>query len=226
MAMTPAELASYIDHTLLAPEATSADVQRLCEEAATLRVAAICISPSLLPLAQGWLPVSIATACVVGFPSGAHDPLIKASEAHQACERGAGEIDMVINLANVRSANWAGARQDIGAVRLAIPDTVILKVIIESAALTDAEIVQCCTIAVEAGAQFVKTSTGFHKAGGASTKAVQLMRQTVGPSIGVKASGGIRSFNDAMVMIEAGASRIGASATAAILAGAQGAMLK
>lgn len=226
MVMTPAELASYIDHTLLAPEATSSDLQRLCEEAATLGVAAVCVSPSLLPLGHLWLPASIATACVVGFPSGAHHPLIKATEAQQAYEHGADEIDMVINLGNVGSENWAGVQDDITAVRSAIPNSVILKVIIESAALTDAEIVQCCRIAVDSGAQFVKTSTGFHKSGGATTRAVQLMRQTVGPSIGVKASGGIRSFSDAMAMIDAGATRIGASATAAILAGAQEALHK
>lgn len=224
MVMTPAELARYIDHTLLAPEATRADLQRLCDEAATFGVAAICVSPSLLPLGDLLLPAAIATACVVGFPSGAHHRLVKATEARQAYEHGADEIDMVINLGNVRSGNWVGVRDDIAAVRSAIPNTVILKVIIESAALTDAEIVQCCTIAVDAGAQFVKTSTGFHKAGGATSDAVKLMRRTVGLDIGVKASGGIRSFTDAMVMIEAGASRLGASATAAILAGAQDAM--
>ncbi len=218
--MTPAELALYIDHTLLTPEATIADLRVLCEEAATFGVAAICVSPSLLPLGSTQLPESIATACVVGFPSGAHNQLIKATEAQQAYEHGADEIDMVLNLGDVRSKNWAGVGDDIEAVRLAVPDTVILKVIIESAVLTDSEIIQCCKIAVDAGAQFVKTSTGFHKSGGATVKAVQLMRETVGPDIGVKASGGIRSFNDAMSMIDAGASRIGASATAAILAGA------
>ena len=218
--MTPAELALYIDHTLLTPEATIADLRVLCEEAATFGVAAICVSPSLLPLGSIELPESIATACVVGFPSGAHNQLIKAAEAQQAYEHGADEIDMVLNLGDVRGKNWAGVGDDIEAVRLAVPDSVILKVIIESAVLTDSEIVQCCKIAVDAGAQFVKTSTGFHKAGGATVSAVQLMRQTVGPNIGVKASGGIRSFGDAMSMIDAGASRIGASATAAILAGA------
>ncbi|MEO8363398.1 MAG: deoxyribose-phosphate aldolase [Ilumatobacteraceae bacterium] len=218
--MTPAELALYIDHTLLTPEATIADLRVLCEEAATFGVAAICVSPSQLPLGSIQLPESIATACVVGFPSGAHYKLIKATEAQQAYEHGADEIDMVLNLGDVRSKNWAGVGDDIEAVRLAVPDSVILKVIIESAVLTDSEIVQCCKIAVDAGAQFVKTSTGFHKAGGATVSAVQLMRQTVGPDIGVKASGGIRSFSDAMSMIDAGASRIGASATAAILAGA------
>ncbi|MEO8163539.1 MAG: deoxyribose-phosphate aldolase [Ilumatobacteraceae bacterium] len=219
--MTPAELAQFIDHTLLTPEATRADLQALCEEASIFAVAAICVSPTLLPLEQGQLPDTIATACVVGFPSGAHYPLIKAAEAQQAYEHGAEEIDMVLDLGNVRDKNWGKVQDDIAAVRMAIPDAVILKVIIESAALTDAEIVQCCTIAVDAGAQYVKTSTGFHKSGGATTKAVQLMRQTVGPEIGVKASGGIRSFADAIAMINAGASRIGASATAAILAGAE-----
>ena len=218
--MTPAELAQFIDHTLLAPEATRADLAMLCAEASTFAVAAICVSPTLLPLEHGQLPDTIATACVVGFPSGAHYPLIKAAEAQQAYEHGADEIDMVLDLGNVRNDDWGKVHDDIAAVRMAIPDPVILKVIIESAALTDAEIVRCCTIAVDAGAQFVKTSTGFHKSGGATTRAVQLMRRTVGPDFGVKASGGIRSFSDAMAMINAGASRIGASATAVILAGA------
>ncbi len=219
--MTPAELAQFIDHTLLAPEATRADLATLCAEASMFAVAAICVSPTLLPLEHGQLPDTIATACVVGFPSGAHYPLIKASEAQQAYEHGADEIDMVLDLGNVRDKNWGKVSDDIATVRMAIPDAVILKVIIESAVLTDAEIIQCCIIAVDAGAQYVKTSTGFHKSGGATTKAVQLMRQTVGPDVGVKASGGIRSFSDAMAMINAGATRIGASATAAILAGAE-----
>ena len=215
------KLAQMIDHTLLNPEATMADVERLCAEAIDLQVGAICISPSLLPLAKGLLPSSIKTAAVVGFPSGAHNPFVKGREAQQACDRGAQEIDMVINLALVSTNNWAAVTSEVATVRAAIPSSVILKVIIESALWSDLQIVGVCTAAVRGGANFVKTSTGFHKSGGASLDAVRLMRKTVGPSIGVKASGGIRTYADAIAMIEAGANRIGASASRAILAEAQ-----
>jgi deoxyribose-phosphate aldolase len=210
-----------IDHTLLAPEATMADVERLCAEAIDLQVGAICISPSLLPLTSGLLPSSIKTASVVGFPSGAHNPLVKSREAQQACEHGANEIDMVTNLAFVSTANWSAITDEVSAVRSAIPSGVILKVIIESAMWNDAQIIGVCSAAVLGGADFVKTSTGFHKSGGASIAAVQLMRTAVGETIGVKASGGIRTYADAIAMIDAGASRIGASASRLILAEAQ-----
>ena len=219
--MDAQKLAQMIDHTLLAPEATMADVERLCAEAIDLQVGAICISPSLLPLATGLLPSSIKTAAVVGFPSGAHNPLVKSREAHQACEHGANEIDMVTNLAFVSTANWSAITDEVSAVRAALASGVILKVIIESALWNDEQIIGVCSAAVLGGADFVKTSTGFHKSGGASIAAVQLMRKTVGESIGVKASGGIRTYADAIAMIEAGASRIGASASRIILAEAQ-----
>ena len=219
--MDAGKLAQIIDHTLLAPEATMADVERLCAEAIDLQVGAICISPSLLPLTTGLLPSSIKTAAVVGFPSGAHNPLVKSREAQQACEHGANEIDMVVNLALVSSANWSAITDEVSAVRAAISSDVILKVIIESALWSDEQIIAVCSAAVQGGANFVKTSTGFHKSGGASIAAVQLMRRTVGGTIGVKASGGIRTYANAIAMIEAGASRIGASASRAILAEAQ-----
>jgi deoxyribose-phosphate aldolase len=215
------KLAQMIDHTLLAPEATMADVVHLCVEAIDLQVGAICISPSLLPLTTGLLPSSIKTAAVVGFPSGAHNPSVKSREAQQACEHGANEIDMVINLALVSSANWSAITDEVSAVRAAIPSGVILKAIIESALWSDEQIIAVCSAAVQGGADFVKTSTGFHKSGGASIAAVQLMRKTVGETIGVKASGGIRTYADAIAMINAGASRIGASASRIILSGAQ-----
>ena len=215
------KLAQMIDHTLLAPEATMADVERVCVEAIDLQVGAICISPSLLPLTTGLLPSSIKTAAVVGFPSGAHNPSVKSREAQQACEHGANEIDMVVNLALVSSANWSAITDEVSVVRAAIPSGVILKAIIESALWSDEQIVGVCSAAVRGGADFVKTSTGFHKSGGASLSAVRLMRKTVGETIGVKASGGIRTYADAIAMIEAGASRIGASASRAILAEAQ-----
>ena len=198
-----------------------ADVERLCAEAIDLQVGAICISPSLLPLAKGLLPLSIKTAAVVGFPSGAHNPLVKSREAQQACEHGANEIDMVVNLALVSSAIWSSITDEVLAVRTAIPSGVILKVIIESALWSDEQIIGACSAAVLGGADFVKTSTGFHKSGGASIANVQLMRKTVGETIGVKASGGIRTYADAVAMIDAGASRIGASASRVILAEAQ-----
>lgn len=215
------KLAQMIDHTLLAPEATMADVERLCAEAIDLQVGAICISPSLLPLAKGLLPSSIKTAAVVGFASGAHNPLVKSREAQQACEHGANEIDMVVNLALVSSANWSAITDEVSAAHAAIPSGVILKVIIESALWSDEQIIAVCSAAVQGGADFVKTSTGFHKSGGASIAAVQLMRKTVGETIGVKASGGIRTYADAIAMIDAGANRIGASASRVILAEAQ-----
>ena len=219
--MDAQKLAQMIDHTLLAPEATMADVERLCAEAVDLQVGAICISPSHLPLSKGLLPSSIKTAAVVGFPSGAHNPVVKSREAQQACQHGANEIDMVVNLALVSSANWSAITDEVLAVRTAIPSGVILKVIIESALWSDEQIIAVCSAAVQGGADFVKTSTGFHKSGGASIASVQLMRKTVGETIGVKASGGIRTYADAIAMIDAGASRIGASASRIILAEAQ-----
>ena len=219
--MDAQKLAQMIDHTLLAPEATMADVERLCAEAIDLQVGAICISPSHLPLSKGLLPSSIKTAAVVGFPSGAHNPVVKSREAQQACEHGANEIDMVTNLAFVSTANWSAITDEVLAVRTAIPSGVILKVIIESALWNDEQIIGVCSAAVLGGADFVKTSTGFHKSGGASIAAVHLMRTTVGETIGVKASGGIRTYADAIAMIDAGATRIGASASRSILAEAQ-----
>ena len=217
--MTPFELAKYIDHTLLAPETTTRDVIKLCEEANAMQVAAICISPSLLPIRNGLLSGEIALACVTGFPSGAHTAATKAFEAATAVENGATEIDMVTNLGFVFDSMWLELGDEISAVRKSISGSTKLKVIIESAALTDEQIVMSCRVAVAHGADFVKSSTGFHKSGGASVHAVQLMRATVGDSIGVKASGGIRTRELALEMIKAGASRLGTSATSAILTG-------
>ena len=217
--MTPLELAKYIDHTLLAPEATARDIVKLCQEANELKVAAICISPSLLPIPSGLLSGEIALACVTGFPSGAHAGATKAFEAATAVKNGATEIDMVVNSGFVFDSMWLELGDEIAAVRKVIANSAKLKVIIESVALTDEQIVMTCRVAVANGADFVKTSTGFHKSGGASVHAVQLMRATVGNSIGVKASGGIRTRESALEMIKAGASRLGTSATRAILAG-------
>lgn len=207
------KIAKLIDHTLLKPESTPADVQALIQDAARLGTFSVCVSPSQLPVE---VPEGLAVATVVGFPSGAVKSAIKASEASQAVNDGATEIDMVINLAFAKDHDWDALEADIKAVRDAIPGT-LLKVIIESAALTDEEIVAACRASESAGADYVKTSTGFHPAGGASVHAVKLMRETVGDRLGVKASGGIRTGEAALAMVEAGASRLGLSASEQIL---------
>ena len=219
---TSAELAKFIDHTLLATEATRDEVFAVCRDAVAWQVAAVCISPSWLPLPAEVTSDDVRVCTVVGFPSGAHTSVMKAAEAAEAVRNGAGEIDMVVNLGVVRAGDWKAVEADVRAVRTAI-DTVasgrVLKVICESAALSDDELRNTCRAAVAGGADYVKTSTGFHKAGGATERAVTIMRETVGGGIGVKASGGIRTTAAALAMIAAGATRIGASATREILAG-------
>ena len=215
--ITRAKIASLIDHTLLKPEATAAQVDALVAEAAALGAYSVCISPSLLPLN---LPAGLHLATVCGFPSGAHATSVKAAEAADAVAKGAEEVDMVINLGLVKEGRWEDVTADIAAVKQAVPDPKILKVIIESAVLTDDEIVRACQAAEKAGADFVKTSTGFHPRGGASVEAVKVMADTVGGRLGVKASGGIRDYQTACAMVEAGATRLGVSSTAKILAGA------
>jgi deoxyribose-phosphate aldolase len=219
---TAGELARFIDHTLLAPEATRDEVLATCRDAAAWQVAAVCLSPSWLPLPVGVLGEGVRVCTVVGFPSGAHTSTMKAAEAAEAVRNGADEIDMVVNLGLVRAGDWRGVEADIHAARQAIDAVAgrrVLKVICESAALSDDELRDTCRAAVAGGADFVKTSTGFHKAGGATERSVAIMRETVGDNIGVKASGGIRTTAAALAMIVAGASRIGASATREILAG-------
>ena len=214
MTMTRQELAQMIDHTLLKPEATHEEVAALVDEGVALGVFSVCVSPSILPVDAKGLHVAV----VCGFPSGAHKSSVKAEEAAQAVADGAEEIDMVINLGLAKAGDWAGVQADIAAVRAASPRPVVLKVIIESAALTDGEIVSACQAAEAAGADFVKTSTGFHPSGGATVAAVRLMKATVGDRLQVKASGGIRTLATAEAMVEAGATRLGMSASAAILA--------
>lgn len=211
-------LAALIDHTLLAPEATTAQVTALCEEATDLGVAAVCVSPSHLPITAG-LGVGIDIATVIGFPSGAHQPAVKAHEAEVAVDAGATELDMVVNLGLVKAGEWLAVGDDIGAVRAAAPSTVLLKVILETAVLTEAEIVEACRVSEGAGADYVKTSTGFHPAGGATVAAVRLMAETVGDRLGVKASGGVRDASTALALVEAGATRLGCSRSRAILDG-------
>jgi deoxyribose-phosphate aldolase len=213
-------LAALIDHTLLAPTATDADVLTLCAEGGELGVAAVCVSPSRLPLPPGSVPSGVALAVVVGFPSGAHRPGVKAAEAANAVAEGADEIDVVIDLGAATAGDWAAVQAGITVVRAAAPAPTILKVIIESAALAGDGIERACAAAEAAGADMVKTSTGFHPAGGATVEAVARMRAAVGERLGVKASGGIRDTATARAMVAAGASRLGCSATRAILDGA------
>ncbi|GAA1616189.1 deoxyribose-phosphate aldolase [Leucobacter chromiireducens] len=205
------------DHTLLAPGTTPAELEQFLIAARALGVGQVCISPTLLEDAIGPLrssPVRIVT--VVGFPSGAHTAETKAAEAAQAVADGAAEIDMVVNRGLVNAADWRGVEAEIRAVRDATPERV-LKVILETAALSDAQIVSCCRAAEAAGADFVKTSTGFDPAGGATAHAVRVMAETVGGRLGVKASGGIRTAAAVRELWAAGATRFGVSGTAGIL---------
>ena len=213
-------IASMIDHTLLKPEATPAQVEKLCAEAAEYHFASVCVNPVYIPLAARLLDgTGVKVCCVVGFPLGAIAPEQKAAEAASCAAMGAEELDMVIHVGAAKAGDWALVQRDIaGVVKAAAGRTV--KVIIETCLLTDEEKVKACEAVKAAGADFVKTSTGF-STGGATTHDIALMRKTVGPEMGVKASGGIRDYATAMAMIEAGANRIGASAGIEIVAAAE-----
>lgn len=213
-------IAAMIDHTLLKPEATPAQVEKLCAEAAEYHFASVCVNPVYIPLAARLLKdTGVKVCCVVGFPLGAIAPEQKAAEAASCAAMGAEELDMVIHIGAAKAGDWALVQRDIeGVVKAAAGRTV--KVIIETCLLTDEEKVKACEAAKAAGAHFVKTSTGF-STGGATTHDIALMRKTVGPEMGVKASGGIRDYATAMAMIEAGANRIGASAGIEIVAAAE-----
>ena len=210
-------LASYIDHTLLKADATEAQITRLCEEAREHRFASVCVNPRWVALCAQLLAGSGVRVCtVIGFPLGASSSAIKAAETRQAVADGADELDMVISVGDLKAGNYEFVRTDIrGLVKAAEGRTV--KVIIEACLLTDEEKSLACKLAMAAGADFVKTSTGF-STGGATVADVKLMRAAVGPNFGVKAAGGIRTRQDALAMIEAGANRIGASAGIAICA--------
>lgn len=214
-----AAVASLIDHTLLAPEAVAADLDRVCDEGIDLGVAAICVHSRFTAHAVRRLDGRLPVAAVIGFPSGAHRSDVKAYEAGSAVADGAAELDLVLALGPLLDGRWAAVAADVSAVRAVAPEPVLLKVIVESALLGEADLRRVCEVAVNAGADHVKTSTGFHPAGGATVEAVRIMRDVVGADIGVKASGGIRDAATALAMIDAGASRIGASSTAAILDG-------
>ncbi|WP_121258270.1 deoxyribose-phosphate aldolase [Nocardioides ferulae] len=218
-APSPAQVARTIDHTLLKPEATHADVEALVAEAVELGTYSVCVSPSMLPV-QVPEGSDLKVAVVCGFPSGKHTSAVKAAEAAESVRAGADEIDMVIDVGAAKEGRFDAVEADIAAVRAAAPAPTVLKVIIESAALTDDEIVGSCRAAAAAGADFVKTSTGFHPAGGATEHAVRLMAQTVSPALQVKASGGVRTMEQAQAMLAAGASRLGVSGSRALLGGA------
>ena len=216
-ALDRATLAMVIDHTLLTPEATAADIVAFCAEADELAVGAVCVSPNWVSLAHKSTRTPVAS--VVGFPSGSHLSVTKASEAARAVSDGASEIDMVANLGWIAGGDWSKVENEVAEVRKAIGAHIVLKVILETGLWSSEQISAACEHSVSGGADYVKTSTGFHKVGGASREAVQTMRNVVGADIGVKASGGIRTTADALAMIEAGASRIGASSTRSILNG-------
>jgi len=221
--MTPAQLAKLIDHTLLKPDTTEAQIRALCAEARQHGFMSVCVNPHWVPLCAELLAGSDVRVCtVIGFPLGANRSEIKAVEAEDAVARGAAEVDMVLNIGALKSGQEDVVRNDIRAVVDAVSGEALVKVILETGLLTDDEKVRACQLAKEAGADFVKTSTGFGH-GGATVADIALMRRTVGPDMGVKASGGVRDYAGAMAMVEAGATRIGASAGVAILAGLESA---
>ena len=199
----------YIDHTLLAPDATAAQIAQLCDEARTHGFFSVCVNPCRVAQAKAGSPVKVCT--VIGFPLGATTTASKVAEAREALQNGADELDMVMNIGWAKDGDWAEVQTDIAAVVQAAGGKARVKVILETCLLDEAEIRQACAATVAAGAHFVKTSTGFAK-GGATVKAVQLMRACVGPDFGVKASGGLRTPEAFAAMIAAGANRIGASA--------------
>ncbi|MEZ5429030.1 MAG: deoxyribose-phosphate aldolase [Pyrinomonadaceae bacterium] len=209
---TAHDWASLIDHTLLKPEASEADIKKLCNEAIEFGFASVCVNPAWVRRATEFLEGSTVPVCtVIGFPLGATLPDVKAYEARRAIFNGAREVDMVINIGALKSGDDCAVEDDIRAVAEAAHENgVLCKVIIETALLTDEEKVRACLASKNAGADFVKTSTGFSK-GGATVEDVALMRRTVGRSLGVKASGGVKGIDDARKMFEAGATRIGAS---------------
>lgn len=217
------KIAKYIDHTLLKADATAAEVEKLCQEAREYDFKTVCLNPVWVEYAKELLEgTDVGITTVIGFPLGANTPEIKVAEAKQAVENGAADVDMVINIGALKNEDYDTVLNDIKAVVDEVAGKAIVKVIIETSLLTKAEKVRASELAKEAGADFVKTSTGF-STGGATVEDVQLMRATVGPNMGVKASGGVRSYEDAIAMIEAGATRIGASSGIAIVEGAEAA---
>lgn len=212
-------VAKLIDHTLLKPDATRDQIEKICDEAAEYSFASVCVNPTWVKFCHDKLQGTTVKVCtVIGFPLGATTTETKAFETKNAIDHGATEVDMVINIGALKDNDNELVENDIRAVVEAANGKALTKVIIETCLLTDEEKVRACELAVKAGADFVKTSTGF-STGGATVEDIRLMRQTVGPDIGVKASGGVRSVEDAEQMVEAGATRIGASSGVAIVKG-------
>ena len=210
-------IAQYIDHTILNADATDADVQRICLEAKEYNFKTVCIQPFWVSYAKDLFHDSdVGITTVIGFPLGANTTEIKVAEAELAVEQGASDVDMVINIGALKSEDYSTVAQDIKSVVDAVAGRAIVKVIIETSLLTKTEKIRASELAKQAGADFVKTSTGF-STGGATLEDIRLMRATVGPELGVKASGGVRSYEDALAMIDAGATRIGASSGIAIV---------
>ncbi|MFJ7405245.1 MULTISPECIES: deoxyribose-phosphate aldolase [unclassified Lysinibacillus] len=211
--------ASMIDHTLLKAEATKEQIEKLCAEAKEFSFASVCVNPTWVKYCSELLQNSDVLVCtVIGFPLGANTPTVKAFEAKDAIANGAQEVDMVINIGALKDQNFEQVQADISAVVEAAKGSALVKVIIETCLLTEEEKVKACELSVAAGADYVKTSTGF-STGGATAEDIALMRKTVGPELGVKASGGVRSLEDMQKMVEAGATRIGASSGVAIMKG-------
>ena len=216
---TPADMAKYIDHTYLKPEASVNEIRKICDEAKKYHCASVCVNPSYIQyVAQQLEGSGVTPCCVIAFPFGTSTPEAKAFEASDAASKGAREIDMVINVGAIKSGDWLLVKRDIEGVVNAVKGRAKVKVIIEACLLTDEEKVKACTVAKLAGAAFVKTSTGY-STGGATVEDVRLMRETVGPEMGVKASGGVRTSDDAVAMLKAGANRLGCSSTMKIVSG-------
>ncbi|WP_028612750.1 deoxyribose-phosphate aldolase [Paenibacillus harenae] len=219
---TQAEIAAMIDHTILKADATKEEILQICREARQYQFATVCVNAGWVKTAAEELKGSnVGITTVVGFPLGATTTASKAAEAKFAIEDGATEIDMVLNIGLLKSGDLEGVQRDVEGVAAAVKGQAVLKVILETGLLTDEEKVTACDICKKAGADFVKTSTGFGK-GGATAEDIALMRRTVGPDLGVKASGGVRDRETALQMIAAGATRIGASSGIAIVTGGQG----
>lgn len=215
--MDKKEIAKYLDDTLLKADATPEQIIKICKEAKTYGCASVCVNSGYVPLVSKELAGSeVKTCCVIGFPLGACTSEAKAAETTDSIEKGANEVDMVINVGRAKAGEWDYVKSDIEAVVKAAEGKALVKVIIETCLLTDEEKIKACQAAKEAGADFVKTSTGF-STGGAKVEDIRLMRETVGSDMGVKASGGVRDFEKAQAMIEAGATRIGTSSAAGIV---------
>lgn len=217
--MNKAQIAKMIDHTILKAEATESEIIKLCKEAIHYDFASVCVNPSMVPVAAKELKGTHVKVCtVIGFPLGATTTEVKVFETKDVIEKGATEVDMVINVGKLKERNLEYVKNDIKAVVEAAKGKALTKVIIETCLLTEEEKIIACKLSKEAGSDFVKTSTGFSR-GGATVEDIKLMRETVGPEMGVKASGGVRSKKDALAMIENGATRIGASASISICEG-------